>query len=531
MKKKIVLWGNDANDEKILVAIELIDAENKVNIHTYPEAAATEEVYNIAMNQWRDNDSIELPEGYTSQERLLSITDNLLPEDIKVERTDIIARAKAEWHFIVLSSKLYQMYSSELEDYKEKIDNMSDYSEQMWEEMKTFWNKIQEQVRDKNLFREHAGILREKTNNLFDKLKELKKNFQNEFKKESSEKAAKFKAELEEIEEKIEKGLGLKPLFNQLKNIQNRFKEERFTKDDQRKLWNKIDAAFKSVKEKQFGGKAQSANGALERITRRYNGLLNAINKMEKSIARDKSDLDWENKKIERTDGQLEMQIRQAKIKMIQERINSKGEKLADMMKTKVELERKIDVEKQRAEKRAEKEKAKEVAKEVKQNIAAEIEEKKEALSEDAAKLASLAQEVKEAKKTNQNKDKEKEQKKDTESIISAASAQIGEAIGNVVDTVKAVAEVIEDKLEDKVDEVSDKAKEFKEEKLDPTIEQVKENAEHMVEEAKDLVEKAEEALETAKKEIKEAWDGKEEEKEDSPAEDVASSKNKEEEE
>ena len=132
MKKKIVLWGNDANDEKILVAIELIDADNKVNIHTYPEAATTEEVYNIAMNQWRDSDSIELPEGYTSQERALSITYDLLPEDIKVERTDIIARAKAEWHFIVLSSKLYQMYSSELEDFKEKIDNMSDYRLSHW---------------------------------------------------------------------------------------------------------------------------------------------------------------------------------------------------------------------------------------------------------------------------------------------------------------------------------------------------------------------------------------------------------------
>ena len=503
MKKKIVLWGNDANDEKILVAIELIDADNKVNIHTYPEAAATEEVYNIAMNQWRDNDSIELPEGYTSQERPLSITDDLLPEDIKVERTDIIARAKAEWHFIVLSSKLYQMYSSELEDYKEKIDNMSDYSEQMWEEMKTFWNKIQEQVRDKNLFREHAGILREKTNNLFDKLKELKKSFQNEFKKESSEKAAKFREELEQIEEKIEKGLGLKPLFNQLKNIQSRFKEERFTKDDQRKLWNKIDAAFKSVKEKQFGGKAQSSNGALERITRRYNGLLNAINKMEKSIARDKSDLDWENKKIERTDGQLEMQIRQAKIKMIEERVNSKGEKLADMMKTKVELERKIEVEKQRAEKRAEKEKAKEVAKQVKQKIATEIQEKKEARSEDAEKLTSLSEEVKSSKSS-----KAKEEKKEEageESILAAATSQIGEALGNVVDTVKAVAEVIEDKLEDKLEEVSEKAKEFKEEKIDPALEQVKANAEQMAE-------KAEEAFENAKKEIKEVIDGKEEE-------------------
>lgn len=542
MKKKIVLWGNDAEDKKILVALELIDAENKVKIYTYPEAAATEEVYTTAMNKWRDDEKAELLEGYAVQERPLSMTDDLLPEDIKVERTDIIARAKAEWHFIVLSSKLYEMYSSELDDYKEKVDNMSEYSEKMWEEMKGFWGKVQEQVRDKNLFREHAGTLREKTNGLFDRLKELKKSFQDGFKKESAEKAAKFKTELDEIEAKIEKGLGLKPLFDQLKNLQNRFKDERFTKDDQRKLWNKIDLAFKNVKEKRFGDKGQNNanNGALDRVQRRYNGLLNAIGKMEKSIKRDRSDLDWEQKKIDQTDGQLEMQIRQAKIKMIEERVSSKGVKLDDMLKTKLELEKKIESEKVRAEKSAEKEKAKEVAQSVKEKIAKDIQDAKEARADDAEKLESLAKNMKKspvqkaaavnelldstppsepaqtaAEEAIKEEPKQEEAKRETEetpvekeSLFAAATAQIGDALSNVVDTVKAVAEVVEDKIEDKFDDVKEAAQTFKEEKLDPTMEDVKENAEKMVSDAKEaaqnIKEKAEQTVQSAKEEVKE---------------------------
>lgn len=493
MQKRIVLWGNDANDDKILVAIELIDQDNAVKIYTYDEKAATEEIYQHLMEKWRVNASDDMPEGFQVQERPLSVTDDLLPEDIKVERTDVIARAKAEWHFIVLSSKLYQMYSSELEDFKEKVGELNEYSDEMWEDMRGFWTKVQEQVREKNLFREHATVLRERTNEIFEQLKEMRKTFQNQFKKESAQRAAQLKEELTAIEEKIEKGLGLKPIFGQLKDLQARFKNERYTKEDQRKLWNRIDKAFKTVKEKRFGEGSQGAGGALSRVEKRYEGLLKAIEKMERSIGRDKNDLEWENKRIERTDGQLEMQIRQAKIKMIEERMNSKGEKLADMMKTKVELERKIEQEKAREVKRAEAAKSKEVQKEIKEKIAADIKANQAAMdTADAEKLKEMASKISEAKTKAKPTDEAPEAKE--ESLLETATEQIEESLTQVGDTVKAVADVAQEKIKQSYDEMKEKVAES------DVINEVKENVGGLLGGAiaglKDIVDSVEDAIE-----------------------------------
>jgi hypothetical protein len=523
MKKRIVLWGNDANDEKILVGVELIDEDNKVKIYTYDEKAATEEVYQTMMEKWRSGNEMILPEGFKEQERALSMSEDLLPEDIKVERTDIIARAKAEWHFIVLSSKLYQMYSSELEDFKDKVEELSDYSSEVWDDMSTFWTKVQEQVREKNLFREHAAELREGTNNIFEKLKELRKSFQNEFKQQSREKANVIKAELDAIEQKIEKGLGLKPIFNELKDIQAKFKGEKFANDDQRKLWNQIDRLFKVVKEKRFGDQA-SSGGAASRLEKRYSGLMNAINKMQRSINRDKQDLDWEHKRIDQTDGQLEMQIRQAKIKMIEERVSSKNVKLEDMLKTKVDLESKIEMEKQREVKRAEAAKAKEVQKEIKEKIAEEIKEKQKELAADAPKLEQLASDIVGAKKTKkaaplveeestkQEMPKEAKSKKEDpiqeapketkeeESLLDVATEEIGSSLSHVVDSVKAVAGIVEERIEDQVKDIKDKVTSFKEDHAEGAVEEMKENVENMVDSAmkaiKNIVEKVEDKVE-----------------------------------
>jgi chromosome segregation ATPase len=526
MNKKIVLWGNDAEDKKILIGIELIEQENQVKIYTYDELAATQEVHDALMNQWRTKEGVELPAGYQAQDRPLSVTDNLLPDDIKVERTDLISRAKAEWHFIVLSSKLYQMYGSELEDFKDKVDDLGEYSETVWNEMKDFWTKVQEQVREKNLFREHASDLRSKTNELFETLKGLKKSFQSEFKKQSGEVAAKYKEELTEIEAKIEKGLGLKPLFDQLKDVQARFKKEKFTKDDQRKLWNRIDKAFKAAKEKRFGDKGGQTGGALNRLQRRYDGLLGALQKMERSIGKDRKDLEWENKRIERTDGQLEMQIRQAKIVMIDERISSKQEKLDDMIKTKAELEKKIEQEKKREVIRAEKAKSKEVQKEIKQKIASEIKEAEQARAGEAAKLETLATKIVDDKKPGAKKPKDQPKAEEPRATASAdtstatdkvvdlkdaakeaatvAAGMAGEVadeakslLQNAMDTVKAVADVVEDKIEDTVDAAKEKVEELSD---DPEIKDIKTQVTGMIGGAiaalKDVADKVEDKVE-----------------------------------
>ncbi|MBU6342838.1 MAG: hypothetical protein KGS48_15200, partial [Bacteroidetes bacterium] len=151
MKNKLVIWGTNAQDEKVLIALELQADTNKVLLYTFPEAIASEEFANKMMSDWRNGSEVAFPEGYGTLERELSVTESLLPEDLKVERGDIIQRAQTEWHFAVLSSKLHAAYQQELAEFKEKIQALSNYDAKMWDSLKAFWDKVQGQSRERNL--------------------------------------------------------------------------------------------------------------------------------------------------------------------------------------------------------------------------------------------------------------------------------------------------------------------------------------------------------------------------------------------
>ena len=371
------------------------------------------------MNQWRQGQDLEMPGSTEVIDRALSMTEGLLPDDIRTERQDVLARAKTEWHFVILSSKLYEAYADEVNQIKERVQDLSEFDGAIWEEMKTFWKKVQNQVQEKNLFREHAVALRQETNEIFDQLKSLKKAMNDEFERVSIEHKETFIKMLDDIDGRIEKGLGLQPIFNELKNIQQKFKGAKFTRKHHNDIWKRIDGSFKKVKEKKYGDGSSKGSGPMVRLTRRYDGLLGAIDKMEQSIKRDVKDKEFQVKRIGATDGQLELQIRQAKMAMIEERIKSKQVKLDDMLSTRSELEKKIEKEKKREADRAEK---KEIAKEVKkvkaaikEDIAKDIESKTEERSEVADKLALAATAIKTSKVPSKKKSDEPTQKPDND--------------------------------------------------------------------------------------------------------------------
>ena len=449
MKSKLVLWGTNAQDEKILIAVALRPDDNQVDIYTFPESVATEDFYQQMMREWRDNDSFELPEPHTHVERELSMSESLLPEDLKVERDDVVSRAQTEWHFIVLSSKLHQSYEDQLSDLKERVDQLEDFDLGIWDNLKEFWDKVQEQVRDRNLFRDHADTLRDNTNSLFVKMKELRSKLDDEFERLSKDTHDKFMSALEEVEQKVESGARLPVMFDELKKLQRRFRDSKLTREHRSKVWEKLDATFKDVKQKRFGSKAaDEGSSALQRLQRRYDGLIGAIGKMDSSIRRDRNDLGFQEHKINITDGQLEAQIRQAKILMIEERVRSKEEKLAEMNATKTELEKRLASLTEKEARRAAQEA-------VKEKIAGNIKTAAEAREDDADKLEKAAEEIVEAK-AEKAAPKAKQAVKKEESLLDAVGVTLGESLEDVMDTIKAVAAVIGDKIEDAIEDLKE---------------------------------------------------------------------------
>lgn len=464
MKTKLVLWGTNEKDERVLIAVQLRPADNNVDLYVFPENITGNDLEKRLMDDWRLGKEVEFPEGHTHMERELSISDSLLPDNLKVQRGDIIQRAQTEWHFVVLSAKLNDVYKTELAEIKEKIESLTSYDSAQWESLKSFWNKVQGQIRERNLFREHANSLRETTNGLFDQLKKLRASLDEEFQSKSKEGAAHFNNVLGDIEKKIVDGLNLQGLFNDLKNLQKDFKDTKLTREHRNKVWERLDKAFKMVKEKRFGPQVNQDNSPMERLKRRYDGLLSAIEKMERSIKRDKGDLEFQGRRIENSEGQLEAQIRKAKTKMIEERIRSKEEKLAEMMTTKTELEKRIASQEEKDKAMAEKAKMKEaqnIAKtKAKEKIAAKIEQDKVAREGDADALAKAATAMKAGKAKSKAKAKPAAESSSTEALIGAVGTTMGEALEDVIDTVKAVAEVVSDKVGNAIEELKEAVEE-----------------------------------------------------------------------
>jgi hypothetical protein len=220
MKNRIVFWGKNENSEKLLLALELLAEEGKVNVISFPEALVSEEFNQALTKDWRDGKTVDFPEGFTSTLVELTVTGSILPTGITAEKMDLVTRAQAEWNFSILSSRLFRSYQSELNEFKDKVERSLNFDKNMWDELKSFWDRVQEQARDKSLFREHSEHLRQETNELFGKLKDLRGKLDEEFDRTSKTLYEDIVAKLGDIENKVREGIRLQPLFDELKDIQ-----------------------------------------------------------------------------------------------------------------------------------------------------------------------------------------------------------------------------------------------------------------------------------------------------------------------
>lgn len=376
MKTKAVFWAKNSEEKRMLFAMQLHPDSNSVESWIFPEEITTPEFVQLMNEKWRDNHEVAFPEGFHHDSEELSVVKGLLSPELKPENPELISRLQAEWHFTVLSAKLHEAYKSELADIADKVNNMTKYSGALWDSLKNFWSKVQENVRDKNLSREHSDQLREITNGLFTHMKDARTALSGEFEEKSKVAYVALTAKLDDIEIKIQENvLRFPQIFDMLRQTQSFYKEQKMTKDHGNQVWDRLDGLFKKIKQTKFGV-AESTNTS-ERLENRMEGLAGVIQKMQQGLQRDKQDLVYEQKRADQSQGQLEQQIRQAKISMINERIKNKESKLADMLKTQNEVESKMANQKVREAKKAEKVAAPETElKQTDQGHAAVVEDK-----------------------------------------------------------------------------------------------------------------------------------------------------------
>ncbi|MBX2816831.1 MAG: hypothetical protein KTR24_12565 [Saprospiraceae bacterium] len=442
MRKRLVFWGKNEKGEKVLLGLMLRDEENVIEVSIFPAAEISEEFAEQFHQNWRKGEDVLFPENHLRHEIPLRVSETILPEGYKVDREDILKRAQTEWHFIVLSGKLYRAYQDELEDLKDQVSKLTKFDSAVWEDLKGFWSKVQEQAREKNLFREHAGAIKETTNELFGELKALRKKVDREFHAASQEHVKSFKEAFANIDNKINEGLSLNPIFQELKDLQNKFRDTKFTGSHRNQIWKELDGLFKKVKAKKYGDQGPD-NDPSSRLTKRLEGLHGAISRMERSIERDNKEIAFQTKRVDQADGSLESQLRGAKIGMIEQRLESKQEKLKDMLQTRTRLEKQMQKLERQKQAAKEKEKINEAKEELKAKIADEIKEAEQE-REGSESIRHAVEAIQEA----------------SEPVIEG----VEEGLEDVVDTVKAVATVLESRFSGFLSDVADAIKSMTEE-------------------------------------------------------------------
>ena len=439
MKKKIVVSGVDANDKKVLVALELQEERNKVIRYLFEGELATDEQYEQLMFHWRTDseEAAPFPEGCRREELDLSITENILPEEIKIKDTMILQRTQTEWHFAVLAYKLHQAYQQELQELRERIEALGTYDAKAFDALKEFWGKVQTQSRERNIFKWQTDELRKGTDDLFEKLKQLREHVKEEFEGASQTIFQEFNDALEEIESMINSGgAKVNQAFERLKGLQKRYHNARLTNVHRNSIWDRIDAAFKAAKERKFGPDANQGD-ADSRFQKRIDGLNQTIKRIAEGVRRDESDLEYETRRLNQTEGQLEAQIRATKIKMIEARLAEKRARLDELEKIKVGVE---------------KQKEQVLAKEAKRTQ----KEAERKLIDDARKNAKVAieQKIKSGETTSE------------QTLVQAISAVVSDTLTQIGDTLAAVTEVAAEKagkaLKDTADFVDDFVEEIR---------------------------------------------------------------------
>ena len=352
MRDRFVTWGN-LEDSRRLFTFELDADEAQIIRRVIPAAVSNEELLQTIINAWNNRTTMPFPEG-TSTERIpLQASGTIVPEGAEVDDKVRVASAEREWPSDILSAQLRRQFRAEFEELHDVVGNLTSFDEGIFERLKGVWNKVQSELTNKVIRYEHTHDLRKVSDELFAKMKELRRGKEKAVRSKSKELKKDFREILAGAQARLEKKENLRGLFNDLKKIQEAIHKASLSRDDRNSLRKAIDELFKATKS-EINATGEDAGILTEqrvRLEKRLNGLLGAIKRMKHSVHRDNQDVFYENRRIERAGNQLAEQLGAAKMSMLKERASSKQAKLDDMLATEKDLQKRLDKIKKREEK------------------------------------------------------------------------------------------------------------------------------------------------------------------------------------
>jgi len=274
-----------------------------------------------------EGEVFEFPKG--TQEVTPNLNaESLLPEDIRSDEAGKIRIKQNEWAYTLLTAKLWESYLHELEELKKKAAELAQYDRQLFDDAKSFWERVLEHRKERDISQERLDKIKDDVNSIFEKLKTFRKTESAEFEAASVKQRDEVIAKLEDLKKRATEKANFKALLEELKTLQNDSRKNRYSKADDVQLRKVFDSVFQHINE-------QRNHFFNDMTASRVKGLNEVIDKMEQSLARDRKDLEYMQKKSESPKiSSLEAQLIKVKTNMLNETMASKEEKLKDIRST-----------------------------------------------------------------------------------------------------------------------------------------------------------------------------------------------------
>ncbi len=327
MQSRFVASGTNKNEEKVILAYELNESAFRVDLRVIPLAAIDKSQLDHLENKWTAGEEFSFPEG-TEVITPNPNDETILPDNILSSETGKIRGKQNEWAYQLLTAKLWESYLQELEELIQKSNSLTQYDRQLFDDAKSFWERVLEHRKERDISQERLDKIKDDVNSVFEKLKTFRKTESAEFEAASAKVRDEIVASIEVVKAKADEKANFKVLMEDLKTLQAESRKNRLSKNDDTLVKKAFDSAFHHISE-------QRNHFFSDKNAARIKGLNEVIRKMEASLEHDKKDLEYFQRKANSPNVKaLELQLNHVKIRMLNENMASKEEKLKDIRAT-----------------------------------------------------------------------------------------------------------------------------------------------------------------------------------------------------
>jgi tetratricopeptide (TPR) repeat protein len=350
------MWGEIGTDKKALITIQLEEIATNIIIHAFPKEEVSKELQDALFVEWKNGGEFAFPE--TAYQWTVSANeDNILPENIRVERPEIVTQTQRKWSRKLMSFKVNQLLNEETDLILQNVESLNEYDQSLWDKAKQQWNKIADYQKKGEISWEQTTLLKEKINQAFDALKAVKRINSEHDDEKSHHLFKSFHAEIDQLQSRLIYPDEWKKIFDRLIKMQEELKTVGIKWSGKKKLYDKINEIYEALKK-------YRSTEFINRNTVRIKQLKQVLSGLHDAVAREKDNYDMQvNKMHHYTRGRLHLDEIKKQFNYILDRINDKEQKIKSITKSIKDLEKEIHKEQHRQEQKQKKaEEAKEAA-------------------------------------------------------------------------------------------------------------------------------------------------------------------------